>query len=67
MDPLTDDSPMPWGKYQGTKLVNVPGHYLLWIYHNMRRSLSTGPVFDYIEDNLTIIQKECSQQTKEGF
>lgn len=29
---LTDNSPMPFGKYKGTKLENVPASYLIWLY-----------------------------------
>lgn len=63
-DQLTDDSPMPFGKFQGQKMINVPGHYLLWIRDNMKRSSGTKHVFDYIDDNLEILKKECSQTTK---
>ena len=27
---LNDDDRMPWGKYGGTKLVDVPDDYWLW-------------------------------------
>ena len=27
---LTDDSVMPWGKYGGTRLGDVPDHYWIW-------------------------------------
>jgi len=29
---LTDESPMPFGKYKGEKMANVPASYLKWIY-----------------------------------
>jgi hypothetical protein len=29
---LTDESIMPWGKYRGRKLKDVPASYLLWLY-----------------------------------
>jgi len=66
-DQLTDDSQMPFGKFQGQKMINVPGAYLLWIRDNMKRSSGTKHVFDYIDDNLEILKKECSQTTKDEF
>ena len=66
-DQLTDDSPMPWGQYKGTKMANLEARYLLWIRDNMKRSSGTKHVFDYIDDNLEILKKECSQTTKEEF
>jgi hypothetical protein len=64
LDKLDDNSPMPWGKFQGTKLVNVPADYLIWIKDNMKRTISNQNVFDYIHENLDVLQKEvreCSQ------
>ena len=29
--PWEDDTVMPWGKHKGTKLVDVPATYLLWL------------------------------------
>ena len=31
---FTDDDIMPWGKYKGTKLVDVEPDYLLWMWHD---------------------------------
>ena len=28
--PISDPS-MPWGKYEGTKLADLPADYLLWL------------------------------------
>jgi hypothetical protein len=30
-DPLTDESPMPWGKYRGKRLIDVPVDYWRWL------------------------------------
>ena len=67
MKALTDDSKMPFGKYAGMKMQDVPGHYLLWIHNNMQRNQSNKTVHDYIIDNLSIIEKECTQATKKEF
>lgn len=31
---LSDESPMPFGRYKGDKMVNVPASYLMWLYDN---------------------------------
>jgi uncharacterized protein (DUF3820 family) len=49
MAKLDDESPMPWGKFKGEKMVNVPASYLLWLYDNNRGS---AEVKEYIEDNM---------------
>lgn len=51
---LTDESLMPWGKYKGYQMINVPAKYLLYMYENNK---CYGSVKDYIEDNLDFIKK----------
>lgn len=53
---LTDDSPMPYGKFKDTKMANVPDNYLLWLYRNTREDHFNKPVFRYIEENLNAIE-----------
>jgi len=54
---FTDQTPIPFGKYRGTPLGQVPAKYLLWLYnkgcyqHQTRR---------YIIDNLEALKKETS-------
>lgn len=55
MKSLTDDSFMPWGKYEGVKMVAVPANYLLWLYENNKCS---GAVRDYILDNLEVLKMQ---------
>jgi len=52
---LTDLDQMPWGKYKGEKMINVPAWYLLWLLENNKCS---GDVKKYIEDNKEVLQKE---------
>ena len=52
---LTDESPMPWGKYQGDKMINVPASYLIWLYDNNKCS---GDVKAYIKDNYDVLNEE---------
>jgi len=55
---LTDESPMPWGKYKGTAMCNVPATYLIWIYDNDKID---KPVREYVEDNRELLDKETEQ------
>lgn len=57
---LTDDSIMPFGKYKGTKLANVPASYLLYFYHEEK---VYGDLKKYIEDNMDVL---LSDQRWEG-
>lgn len=52
---LFDNSPMPYGKYKGTKMANVPASYLLWLYDN---SKCDRDVKNYITDNIPVLKKE---------
>lgn len=52
---LTDESPMPFGKHKGEKMVNVPADYLLWLHENNKCS---AEVKEYIEDNMEILLNE---------
>ncbi len=36
MKKLTDESLMPWGKYKGYSMENVPASYLIWLYENRK-------------------------------
>jgi uncharacterized protein (DUF3820 family) len=53
---LTDNSIMPWGKYKGHNMINVPANYLLYLYENDK---CHGAVKDYIIENLEFIKKGC--------
>jgi len=48
---------MPFGQHMGTPMIQVPAHYLLYIYD---QGTLTPVVKDYIEDNLTALRKECN-------
>jgi uncharacterized protein (DUF3820 family) len=58
---MDDNSIMPFGKYKGEKLANVPPSYLLWLYENER---AYGGLRDYIKDNLTVIKSEIEYENK---
>lgn len=52
---MEDNDLMPWGKYQGTKMLDVPASYLIWIYENNKCS---GDVKKYIEENMQCLKDE---------
>jgi uncharacterized protein (DUF3820 family) len=57
MEKYNDRTPMPFGKYKGTTLANVPAVYLLFIYdagYTMPQGLK-----QYIIDNMTYLQREA--------
>lgn len=54
---LTDESKMPWGKYQGVKMANVPPSYLLWLLDNNK---CNGQVKEYIESNRDVLLIEVN-------
>lgn len=46
---FTDETPMPFGKYKGVLLGNVPAEYLLYLNSD---NLADGLLKDYIKENL---------------
>ena len=55
MAKLTDSSPFPFVKYQGTEMIDVPAKYLLWLLNN---GLKDGNVKDYIIDVKEALEQE---------
>ena len=58
---MTDESIMPFGKYNGEKMANVPPDYLLFIYDNGRLF---GGVAEYIKENLDVLKAEINLKQK---
>jgi uncharacterized protein (DUF3820 family) len=50
---------MPYGKYKGTKMIDVPASYLLWLYENSYCSVTVN---NYIKDNLDVIKEEIRRE-----
>ncbi len=50
-DVLNDNSIMPFGKYKGKAMIDVPDEYFLWLYTN---GLKDGNIKDYIDDNFDV-------------
>ncbi|RUP39785.1 MAG: hypothetical protein EKK63_09105 [Acinetobacter sp.] len=53
--PFTDNTPMPFGRYRGKAMVNVPAQYLLWLYNN---GCGHAGVRNYIIANLNCLNEE---------
>lgn len=58
---MDDQSLMPFGKYKGRKMEDVPASYLLWL----RDQGTVGEVRQYIEENMTALQQECPDYISE--
>lgn len=54
--PFTDSTPMPFGKYMGKPMINVPAVYLLFLYND---GCTHAGVRQYINDNLDALKKEA--------
>ena len=55
---LTDTDPMPFGKYKGTPMQDVPASYLHWLWTNGKKDDKTCKVADYIRRNLNALKQE---------
>ena len=59
---MDDNSIMPFGKYKGEKMANVPSEYLIWLYEN---SKVYGGVKEYIKENLDVLKSEIEYKNKQ--
>jgi len=58
---MNDESIMPFGKYKGEKLANVPSSYLLWLFDAGK---CFGELRAYIADNMDAIKSDIAYQNK---
>ena len=58
---MNDESLMPFGKYKGEKMANVPPDYLIWLYDNNK---CYGQLKDYIFDNMDVLKSEIYLKNK---
>lgn len=64
MTALTDDSIMPFGKFKGSAMEDVPDWYLLSIERNYNNFFTTQlqkhpEVLEYVLDNLDVLLKNA--------
>ena len=58
MKTLEDTDLMPFGKYKGQPMQDVPASYLHWLWTNGKQSDRQCLVADYIRRNLNVLKKE---------
>jgi uncharacterized protein (DUF3820 family) len=58
MQKLTDLDKMPFGKYKGVILQEVPASYLHWMWTNGFKENRLSDVGDYIRRNLSALKQE---------
>lgn len=58
MAKLTDQSPMPFGKYRGEPLEKVPARYLLWLWEEGKWN-EPGGIHDYIKESFSALESEA--------
>ncbi len=49
---------MPFGKYKGKAMINVPAVYLIWL---LEKGCDHRGVMNYIQDNLAALKQEASK------
>lgn len=55
---MEDSDLMPFGKYKGKEMEDVPAQYLLWLYSE---GCDNEYVIDYVEENLDVLRKELRE------
>lgn len=55
----TDKSIMPFGKYRGKALANIPAEYLIWLEANIKKL--DGGLKTYIRDNMEVLKSEVEK------
>lgn len=56
---LNDNDLMPFGKYKGKTMQEVPAGYLHWLWHNgMKSKAATDSVAAYIQENMDALKDE---------
>lgn len=59
---MSDEDLMPFGKFAGQKMANVPAHYLKWLWDNNIVSVKKwNKLYWYISENLDAIEAELKQ------
>ena len=61
--PMNDGSPMPFGKFKGRPIKEVPAAYLDWL-HDQAWITRWPEVLDYIEANRDTIDFELEQRAR---
>jgi hypothetical protein len=63
---MTDDSLMPFGKYKGKKMIDVPARYLLWLNDQPYiDSPANRAVRAYIADNMDVLKAQEGERKRD--
>lgn len=62
---FNDKTPMPFGKYKGEAMENVPAGYLLWLYEQMKRDDEKINLFIYIAENRKQLEQEADEEKRD--
>lgn len=57
---LMDTDRMPWGKFKGVPMEDVPADYLFYLWTNLgfERKVNIDPVADYINRRLDTLEED---------
>lgn len=61
---MEDTDIMPFGKYTGKKMIDVPADWLLWFYNENLKGKPTGDrllVWNYCFENLQVLQSQVKK------
>lgn len=59
---MNDETLMPWGKFEGWKMANIPSSYLKWCHDN---NYGDAAFKGYLESNMDIILKDIEEEQNE--
>jgi uncharacterized protein (DUF3820 family) len=64
----TDETPMPWGKYKGHALANIPASYFAWWFNTVLKQKPTMgydlSLYNYILDCKEVIERDSGEKLK---
>lgn len=69
---FTDKTKMPYGKYKGADMEDVPADYLLWLHEKLKPKedalkFPDDEILAYIEDNMQVLKEEAKNYPKTNY
>ena len=55
---MKDTDLMPFGKFKGEEMQNVPASYLIWLFENNK---CTHQVRNYVVENMEVLESEIKK------
>ena len=55
-----DDTLMPFGKYKGLPMIEVPASYLIYLYEDSPQPLTHIALKRYIEENMDVLRMQIN-------